>query len=143
MAVDIPKSQTVETADDAGTHAEDVADDATDSGGGSFVGDDLAGVIVAFVSDDDAPALPVLLFRNFYNSGIFTRSHHDILTFGWQLLQMISRGAVGTVLATLDAQNSQLGESEGSPDLSLEVLSFTEGEGDLVFFQSFFSCAGG
>ena len=75
------EAQGIEGGDDLGPHAVDVAHDAADAGRRPLHRHDLAGMVVAFVSEDDAVSLAVY-FSEIDDTRVVDRTHDHIVPGG-------------------------------------------------------------
>ena len=109
LAVRVPEPQVIGNREHLGAHAEHVPDVPSHAGGRAFIGNDLAGVVVALVGNDDSPPLAVNL-PQLDDAGILLRPEDDIGGGGGQHLQHAPRALVGGMLAPLGVEDVQLGE---------------------------------
>ena len=101
--IDAAETKRIEGRDRARTHGEDIAQDATDAGGGTLVGLDKGWMIVAFHFESHGePATDI------DDAGIFTRPLQHVRTFGREILKIIARAFVTTVLRPHHRENAQL-----------------------------------
>ncbi len=105
--IDRAESQRIGDGDDLRAHAENVAHDAADAGGGALEGDDLRRMIVRLVRDDDGIALAVVRAQ-VQHSGVFARSEDDAGAARRQRLQKVAARFIAAMLAPRGFERVQL-----------------------------------
>ena len=101
--VERAEAQAVAEGDRAGAHREDVADDATDAGGGTLVRLDRTGVVVRLdLEDHREPVTDV------ERAGVLTGADQDARATGGQRAEEGARMLVGTVLGPHGAEHAEL-----------------------------------
>ncbi len=117
------EAKRVENGDGAGTHGENVAENAADASGGALERFDVAGMIVRFdLEGGDEAAADV------HNAGVFARTLHDELAARGQALEVHLARLVGAMLAPHHGENSELGDIGLSAEDLLYARVFFRGQ---------------
>ena len=91
------EAKLIHNCDGSCTHGQNVADDATDSGGSALEWFDVAGVVVAFNLEGDCHAL-----ADVYNTGVFTHADHQVFFhLGGYLLTKLAKVDLGGLVAAV------------------------------------------
>ena len=124
--VERSETQRIHHADGPGPHREDVADDASDTGGRTLVGLDEARMVVGLRLERDGVALPDVDDTGVLADARQERAARGVLAEFAELLQVHLRGLVGAVLRPHHRVHRQLGAggaaAEDLPDTCVLVV---------------------
>src|SRR5262249_31114848 len=105
------EAQAVERAADARAHAGDVAHDAPDAGRRTFIGNDLARMVVALVADDRRVALALVLAER-DDARVLAGTEDHLRRLGGKPAEQGARRLVRAVLAPQDVETHDLGPAQ-------------------------------
>ena len=131
-AVGVAEPERVHHTDHVGTHAVHVADNPPDAGRRALDGQNLRGVIVAFVRDDHAPALAVDLGES-DDAGVLPRAQDNVRRLGGKVLaQHRPRAFVRAVFAPHGIEYVELDGRRRAPEQVTHALEFVSGQTHVV-----------
>ena len=128
----------------AGPHGEDIAQNAADPGGGTLIGFDVAGVVVAFHLEDHR-----LTVADINHTGVFAGATDHLWPGGRQGAEPFFRGFIGAMLVPHRGKDAKLGERRHPADdpeqagvfIGFHPVGGDKFRGDCGFGHRSFPCA--
>ena len=136
LATNVAEPEGVHREDRAGTHGEDVTDDAANAGSRALERLDGAGVVVALHLEGDGPSI-----ANVDDAGIFlTRFYEDSRAGDGEFFQLELGVFIRAMLAPHDGENAEFGEVGLASEDGFDAFVFV---GRDAVFGDDFRCDGG